>query len=368
MLKKLGYNVERVSAAESVTDIIGGRVVDIIVLDGRETLNLGDYCEFFRVQEATRALPIVVLAASEAESVDLQEKNLPDVEVMPGPFSIGKLAGRVATKLRLRKFAGQDDLKASVAEINATLRDLNARLKKDLDDARSIQQSLLPESLPGSDTYQVAASYQPLEEVGGDWYCANRFSDGSIILSVADVTGHGLSAAFIGSMAKLALTAAGEREPNEVLREMNRLMAPQIPSGRFVTMCCGRYYPDTGVLQFARAGHPPAVLVRASDGSVEMLAGDGFALGFFEDSEYEAVNAQLNPGDLLLLYSDGISEAQNRSQVLFGTERLAEALAKHHTGESLGEILSGILDDFDDFREERILKDDVTLLVLRRTK
>jgi sigma-B regulation protein RsbU (phosphoserine phosphatase) len=204
--------------------------------------------------------------------------------------------------------------------------------------------------------------------VGGDWYFASKTGDGKISLQIADVTGHGLGAAFVGSMAKLAMAAVAKSVPHELLTGLNRLMAPQIPPGRFVTMCSVLYDPDTGKVQFARAGHSPAILVRAGSRSSIQLKGDGFAVGFFDDSEYELVEETLEVGDVLFLYTDGISEAQNRSMKTYGLDRLAGAIASAPESANCAEVLGVVLDDVDAFREERIINDDVTAICLKRLK
>jgi serine phosphatase RsbU (regulator of sigma subunit) len=366
-LQKLGYRVVERDDQVTLADLVAQANLDIVVIDNRQLGEAADLCGFLRSQESTKALPIVLLATERSPQLVEELSEFDRVELMPEPISIGALAGKIATELRLRKFAGKDELKATLAEINATLRDYNERFRRELEEARAIQTGLLPAQLPSDARFQLAVSYQPLEEVGGDWYFASKCRSGKLALQIADVTGHGLGAAFVGSMAKLAMAAVGAERPDELLKGMNTLMAPQIPPGRFVTMCSLLYDPESGVLQFARAGHPPALLVRKGTGEVIQLKGDGFAIGFFEDSEYSLVEDKLEPGDMLLLYTDGISEAQNRSMKPYGLDRLSAALQKCAGGASCGDVLGGVLDDVDVFREERIINDDVTALCLRRT-
>jgi sigma-B regulation protein RsbU (phosphoserine phosphatase) len=366
LLEKLGYAVVQRDPEMPLADLVARTNLDLILIDSRLDPDSADLCTFFRTQESTRGLPIIFIREPSDTSFNAMEE-LDRVEVVDSPVAIGALAGRIATQLRLRKFAGRDELKSTLAEVNATLRDYNARFRKELEEARAIQQSLLPRTLPSDSRFQMAVSYQPLEEVGGDWYFASKTEDGRIACQIADVTGHGLSAAFIGSMTKLAMSAAGKQRPDELLAGMNRLMAPQIPAGRFVTMGSCLYDPATGALEWARAGHPPGMLYHRATGEVEQLMGDGFAVGFFEDSEYSLVNAVLEPGDALLLFTDGISEAQNRSMETYGLERLASALKEAPVNGNPASILEHILDEFDAFRQERILKDDVTVMLLKRT-
>jgi sigma-B regulation protein RsbU (phosphoserine phosphatase) len=211
--------------------------------------------------------------------------------------------------------------------MNLALRDYNDRFKKDLDEAREIQRSLLPRILPKDSRFQLAVSYHPLEEVGGDWYFCELSEDCSALeLHIADVSGHGLPAAFLASMAKLAMVAAQGLEPDKLLEKMSFYLQPQLPTGRFITTGHVLYKPDTGEVSWARAGHGPALLRRRGSGRVEQLYGEGFPIGFVSGEPYELVKDQMQPGDLLILYTDGLTEAQNPSMEQFSLERLCRVI------------------------------------------
>jgi sigma-B regulation protein RsbU (phosphoserine phosphatase) len=365
-LEKLGYAVLESPPGRPITEIFCHTNVDLILLDGRGTSEAFELCTFLRGQEHTRQLPIVYITADDQTEFD-DVSALDRIDIVSAPFSIGAVASRIATQLRLRKFAGQDELKSTLAEMNAALRDFNERFKRELQEAREIQQSLLPPRIPSASGVQLAISYQPLDELGGDWYFADKDSSGVLTLQIADVTGHGLSAAFIASMVKLAMVATDKHGPDQLLKGMNRLLSKQMPSGKFVTMASCTYDPSSGRLQWARAGHPPGLLRRAATNQVEQLLGDGFAIGFLDDVEYARLETELEPGDCLLMFTDGLSEAQNRSGESFGLERLADALKRTSSHALTSEILTQVLDAFDLFRQERLVKDDVTLMVLKRT-
>lgn len=365
-LHRLGYSIIEPNPGAALVDAVSKVSMDLILMDCRVIDDPDGLCAFLRAQQNTRSVPIVCIS-DEVLEVERSEDMVGVVEVVHPPFSVGALASRIALTLRLRKIAGTDERRSSLAEINANLRDHNSRFKKELDEARAIQQSLLPRVLPRDPRMEIAVSYQPLDEVGGDWYFANKTPTEKISLQIADVSGHGLSAAFIGSMAKLAMTAAAKERPDELLQEMNRLLAPQIPQGRFVTMGSCLYDPSSGHLSWSRAGHPPALLLRRSTSQVAKLLGEGFAVGFFEDSSYSLSEDLLEVGDALIMFTDGITEAQDLSGEAFGLERLAAALLATSAEQSSADMLRMVLDAFDTFRGERLIRDDVTVVLLKRS-
>jgi len=316
VLGRLGYNLVEIPDKQGVPEVIRREVIDLILLDGSLDGGLVDLCEYFRADPAASGIPVVCLAGTVEECTQVAEARYPLIECLPPPHSGGGIAGRIATLLRVRKIAaGEKGAAATILETNAALRDLTERLARDLEEARAIQQSLLPAHLPHDPRFAIAASYDPLEEVGGDWYSVQREHSGRISLQIADVSGHGLSSAFLGSMTKLAHNAAGQESPDRLLKEMNRLMTPILPSGKFITSAAATFDPQTGDLQFARAGHPPGLVHRRAAGTIEELRGEGFAIGFFEDSEYSLERTTLAPGDTLFLYTDGLTEALNRRRL-----------------------------------------------------
>ncbi len=384
LLAKLGYRLEQANEKTPLSTLLDTRVVDLILIAADSVPEFRDIVAHLRQDEATRRTPVVISGISAALMKELATEKVDKCEFIPQGAPIASVSVKVATLLRLRKMAGGDSQSASVGEANAMLRDLNTRFQKELEEAKKIQLGLLPRVLPKGSGFDLAVTYQPLDGVGGDWYFVREVPGEKLSIQIADVTGHGLSAAFICSMTKLALTAvvqgggiqngsaggAGvelDREQPEVLLErMNSLLAPQLPDERFVTAATLRYHPASGALEYARAGHPPAILFRRSDSSFSELKGSGFALGFMDEAQYVPVSEKLAPGDLLVLYTDGITEAQNRSLELYGTERLVKVLQRS-TGEmSAEQVLQSMLEDFTAFSDGRILKDDVTVVVLKR--
>lgn len=365
-LTKLGYAVTVPADQMPIQEIVAGKVLDLIILDTAFEADAVELCDFLRQNESTKNVPILCLGNDRAKSYKIRDLGHDKVELMPSPVSIGGLAAKAAVHLRLRKMAGENT-SASLAEANAALRDLNARFKAEMEQARIIQRALLPEALPQGADIDLSVSYMPLEEVGGDWYFINKTADDKILAQIADVTGHGLPAAFVGCMTRLALTAADKEKPHDLLRETNRLMGPHLPPGTFVTICAFMYESRSGELSFASGGHPPALVLNRSSNTVKQLKGLGYAIGFFEDGDYSEVTARLEVDDVLAIYTDGITEAQNRNGDQYGIERLAGALQSSAPNATAAEVRDTILGDFELFCDGRILKDDVTLLIMKRT-
>jgi sigma-B regulation protein RsbU (phosphoserine phosphatase) len=365
-LEKLGYAVLRPAEASSVSDIVARNTLDLIVIDGRVASDVVDLCAFFRSQESTRGVPIVCVSPPDRAAQQRLEL-LDKLELVPQTFSVGTLASKIATQLRLRKTVGSEEGLGTLAEINAALRDHNARFKKDLEEARSIQQNLLPQKLPKDPRFQIAVSYHPLEDVGGDWYAVDFDKDKEELqLHIADVSGHGLPAALLASMAKLAMVAAERTRPDEILGRINYFLLPQLPTGRFMTIGHALYRPDSGQLLWSRAGHGPALLRRAATREVVQLMGDGFPIGFVPDATYQLIEERLLPGDCIVLFTDGLTEAQNRAMEQFGIDRLCAAISELPENLRAGEMVGRIVDALSDFLEDRMLKDDVTLVLLKR--
>lgn len=369
-LKKLGHDVTPVETLQAAEGFIGSHLIDLVILGTLDGLQGSDVFDFLRTQESTRDAAIVAFGHDPDESSLLRrtaaDRGDTKIEIVEQGTPLGSIAGKIATLLRLRKMGGADIGALSLAELNAQLRDYNSRYQRELDEARQIQANLLPSTLPSGPTFDIAAVYRPLEEVGGDWYNVQMEKTGSISFQVADVTGHGLSAAFLSCMAKLAFFAADEPDPGKLLKEMNRLLAPQLPAGRFITMGAFLYDTSAATVSYARGGHPPGLILRANGETLE-LKGDGFAIGFFDDSDYGTHKESLGIGDILVTYTDGLIEAQNRDRKVFGIEGLIESMKNNSGTPSSSTIIEGILKSFESFLDGRILKDDVTIILLKRT-
>ena len=237
------------------------------------------------------------------------------------------------------------------------------RLEQELDIAREIQQALIPQGLKEFERFSITGIHRPCYEVGGDYFDVCPLSDGRIAVLIADVAGKGLGAALLTTMLQGALSGMTLGvDPVRVFDHLNRFLCDRAAVGRYATMFFGLLQRD-GSFEFVRAGHPPPLLLR--QGTVSDLYSTGsFPIGLVEEACFESTRIQLELGDTLLLYTDGVTEAENRNKELFEEERLKEAFRRYGTA-PLKDVQAGILSAVEKFAEGASQSDDVTLLVVR---
>jgi phosphoserine phosphatase RsbU/P len=239
-------------------------------------------------------------------------------------------------------------------------------LKNDLEIAREIQQAMLPSgrfSMPGVETVGVS---RPANTVGGDFYDILPLEDGRIVITVGDVAGKGSPAALLMALLLAILrTLVDERlEPAELVTRLNVQVARHTPGSRFITLFYAVYDPVTGGLTYVNAGHTQPLVLRAS-GRFERLTEGGIALGMFEQSTYTTGHATIQPDELVAVYSDGITEAENAREQPFDEAGLEHALQSHRAGD-ISAIATAVMQAVDAHTADTRLADDLTILLLRR--
>lgn len=245
------------------------------------------------------------------------------------------------------------------------------RLKAEFDVARKAQQKMLPDSEPQIEGLDIAAICQPSKEVGGDLFDFLRLKDGRLGIVVADVSGKGVPASLYMTLTKGLLDSVSEIEtdPGMILREVNRHLYEVCQRRVFVTLFLGILDPVTGHFEFARAGHNPPVLHRPHDKATLMLKPRGMGLGLNSgrifDQSIQVDSTNLGPGDILLIYSDGITEAMNHRKEEFGEDRLQE-LAGRLDGLDARGIKTRVFDEVSRFLGNIPPQDDQTLVVVKR--
>src|SRR3954447_9529683 len=268
---------------------------------------------------------------------------------------LDSLAAQAAPALRVGQLVREQQAEAATRQ----------RFEQELEVARLIQQNFLPKQLPDLADWQVAAYYRPAREVGGDFYDVIPLSDGRIGFVIGDVTDKGVPAALVMSATRSVLRASAQRliEPGVVLERVNEHLCPDMPEKMFVTCLYGVLDVESGRLRFANAGHD-LPYVKTADGVVELRA-RGMPLGLMPGMPYEEKEITLEPGDSVLLHSDGIVEAHDPRREMFGFPRLKETVAKAPGGQ---ELIDRVLRDLAAFTGSGAeQEDDITMVTLERS-
>lgn len=239
------------------------------------------------------------------------------------------------------------------------------KMESELEVARQVQLSLLPAHAPRLEGFDVAAVSFPAAGVGGDYYDFIPFPENNIGLVVADVVGKGMSAALIMASFRAFLRAQirNDYAIATIFRKINNLLKEGLDDNRFVTAVYGVLDVTHRVLTYCNAGHHPPLVVHP-DGGVSQLSRGGVVMGIFQGSDYKESRKQLRPGDILILYTDGLVEAFNESEQQYGVERLLRTVQANRPA-TAEQICSAILTDVESHCHETALQDDLTLVVVK---
>ena len=240
------------------------------------------------------------------------------------------------------------------------------RLEQELQLASEIQQRFQPTAPPIVDGYELQGISFSCYEIGGDYYDFIERADGRLVVALGDVSGKGTAAALLMSSLHAAVhaQAASPSSLVETITNVNRYLAENIPSNRFVTLFYAELDPKAGSLAFVNAGHNPPIIVHES-GTVEQLSSGGLPLGIIPDTEYKEGRTQLHPGDVLVIYSDGVSEAINPEGEEFGPERLCRVVTENLTATAAG-MRDRIESALTKFVRGTPANDDITLVIVKR--
>jgi sigma-B regulation protein RsbU (phosphoserine phosphatase) len=350
LLKGQGIDYDAVTSPDAALAALGAHAFDLVLMDlnytgdttsGREGIDL-----LARVQEMDRLLPVIVMTgwASVDLAVEAMRRGVRDF--VQKPWDNRHLLATLHQEIA----AGRVRRHADAAE------------RRDLAEALKIQRRLLPQQIPQVDGWEIAASWQPASGVGGDCFDAIRFSDGRLAISIADVVGKGIPAALLMSNLQAAVRAFASEavEPQALCQQVNRILCGNIAEGRFISFFYAVLDAAHGVLTYANAGHYLPALVRA-DGSVERLGAGGPVLGVIAGAEYEQAHVLLAPGDRLVIFTDGLTEARNADDDEFGETRLIDAAVRDRAC-SAPALQARLVDAVAAFTGGR-LQDDATLIV-----
>jgi phosphoserine phosphatase RsbU/P len=343
------------NGAKALELAAGTPAPDLILLDVMMPKMDGyEVCTRLKAAAETRDIPVIFLTGQTDVEDETKGFAVGAVDYIHKPFSPAVVKARVQTHLVLRGMREQLE------------RQLLA-IRNELETARQIQLSILPREIPQLKGLDIAARYIPMTSVAGDFYDFLIVDEQRIGILVADVSGHGMPAALISSMIKMALAAQHSNacDPVRVLSGLNEALCGKFQS-HYVT--AAYVLIDTGkhTICYAGAGHPPLLLRDQSAATTRQVEENGLFLGYFPNATYSSVEVPFNEGDWGILYTDGIVEMTNSSEEPFGADRFRLFLETHHDL-SAAKFVDALLDElacWSDRQSGRESEDDLTLLAL----
>lgn len=356
LLKNEGFQIEAVNSPAAVLDKLKSGQFDVLLMDlnytrdttsGQEGLDL-----LARIHDIDSTLPVVAMTAwgSVELAVEAMQHGVRDFVLKPWENS------RLLRTLR-------DQIEKGQVERNELRRE-----REEFEEARAIGEALLPRSIPEAPGLQIATTTQPMRSLNGDYFDVLELGEGSLGIAIADVIGKGVPAALLMSNVQATVRAlaeesraAGSLEPSELAAKVNRSVHRNTTPGKFVTFCYCALDLNARKITYTSAGHCAPVLVRATGEAVRLEAG-GAVLGVFPDWPYEQAEISLEPGDRLVLFTDGVTEAANIHDEEFGEERLIQ-LTSALRDRGAHELKNRILQTVASFTGGRA-QDDATLVVV----
>jgi len=359
MLVENGYKVR--SAISGTLALMAAQTAppDMILLDiNMPGMSGFEVCQRLKDDERVRDIPVIFISALDATSDKVRAFDTGAVDYIAKPFHLEEVLARVETHLSLRR-------------LQQRLERANMRFEEELKLAGNVQASFLPNKLPNLSGWGLTAKLIPARETSGDFFDFIPLDGGKYGVVVADVTDKGTAAALFMALSRTLLrTYAAEYvgQPELAFQAVHRRILDDTNTRQFVTVFFGILDPISGALTYANAGHNPPYLFRIRNGrEIHELENTGPPLGLrmFVDLVWDRETIALEPGDVLVLYSDGITEAQNIHEDFFDDERLL-GVVQANAGRSAQEIQDAILADVRGFMGGAPQADDITLFVLVR--
>jgi phosphoserine phosphatase RsbU/P len=349
---QLSVAIDGTSALRTAEKLLPDLVLLDIMMPGIDGYEV---CRRLRASAPTREIPVMFLSSLE----DVQDKTkgfeAGGNDYLVKPFEVLEVKARVKSLLRAKAYA--DAVKEKIAY--------------DLRIAREIQMGILPPDVAAvteGTGLEAHAVLHPAQEVGGDLYEVLKTPDGNVVVVMGDVSGKGIPAAlFMAVTTTLVRAMAPEsHRANEILRRVSDALVSHNPRNMFVTMLCGIYDKITGRLEYASAGHPPAVLVREGKASFLPTEPD-MAAGIQAGLSAPSQTVDLRSGDLVVFYTDGVTEAFNAAGELYGETRLLEELTGH-SGYTAAESTAALLRSVRAHAGDHPQSDDIAILTLKLRK
>lgn len=356
-LHEAGYQVEAAADGKSGVDLVTSMLPDLVVTDMDMPVMCGEeVCRRLKADVATQMIPIIMLTASRTTD-KISQLDAGADDYIPKSDDLSELLAKVRVFLRIKRL--QDRLR----EQNEKLRYENELNELELSMAREVQRGLILQEGGRRGRLQVAFRYLPMHFVGGDLFDVCEDGQGRTLFFISDVSGHGVSAAFVTAMMKTCILGLPGRVTSvvDLVNRVNGSISSLMDGGRFVTAFFGLLDGGGDKLQYLNVGHLPGLLIRPGEKTLEQLGSTEPPLGIMDTVTSPAGEILVRPGDRLILFTDGITEAANRAGEQFGMPRFeASVLAYRHL--ELEMLVGKVIDDLVAFRGRDTFEDDVNLV------
>jgi phosphoserine phosphatase RsbU/P len=350
------YNIRTAtSGREALRMVQSAPMPDLILLDVLMPEMSGyDVCRSLQATPQARDIPVIFLTGQTQNDYETQGFEAGAVDYIHKPFSAAVVKARVRTHIMLRE--ARELLSRQLLAIN-----------NELEMAREIQISILPSNTPKIEGLDIAARYIPMSAVAGDFYDFISVDEKHLGVLIADVSGHGLPAALIASMLKIALSSQSPHasDPARVLAGLNQLLGGKFRR-HYVTAAYLFLDLEKDIASYAGAGHPPLLVWSKREGMAHEFIQNGLFLGPFAEATYSSIEIPLAAGDRLFLYTDGILEFKSRAGEEFGADRLREFLDANH-GLRADQLVETLISQVWRWAEQvagLAQSDDITLLAI----
>ncbi len=366
-LEKMGHEVIAVDNGEEAWAIIELEDIPIVITDWEMPVMNGlELIEKIRSQpKSTHYIYIIILTGRSDTDDIVKGMEAGADDFISKPFDKNEL------RVRIRAGSRVTTLERDLAARNQEISDANTRMRSDLDVAAKLQQSLLPSGLPADFPMLAAWAYFPSEELAGDTLNVFSLDDEHIAVYIVDVSGHGLPAALLSVTISRMMNVVHDKSPlfnNDqtlappatVASNLNKQFPMDKMEQRYFTLAYGILNTKTLNFSYIAAGHPPLIRVSAN-GQSELLTSKNFAIGWFPDADFNEQSIQLEHGDRLYLYSDGITEAMNPEAEQFGYDRMLDKLNACRDV-SLKDSIDSLSNDVSHWVARDHFKDDVSIL------
>ena len=354
------YKVKVATSGALALKIVNSQPPNIILLDVMMPEMDGyEVCRRLKSDPITAEIPIIFLTTQDQTADEAEGFSLGAADYIHKPVNPQILKARVATHVALKQSI--DDLH----ELSEALVQAKERMEKELKVGHDLQKSMLPDVVPDSNHFELCASMDAAREVGGDFYDYFMLNDEELWFCVADVSGKGVPSALFMAMTKILLKSQSrdDRTSSKVMTRVNSILAEDNPECMFVTVFLGVMEVSTGTITYTNAGHNLPLIKRAN-GTVHTVPDSHGPIMGVREGEYGESLIELGPGDTLLVYTDGVTEAMDVEGQLYSDQRLVNVLQSIDlpTAESMLKAVRASVDDFSLGAEQA---DDITMIALR---